>query len=170
MLDLWQPEHSYPTIKALLTFTYKKKIIIILFYRRLSQQAFLVRFPQNGTNQVPFFQRKIGNVTHLLSFLHTCVVSKNLSMYTHIRVFCYDTYCAVREVGLIFEEITTFGSDQYVSLTHVCISISFVLFCCFTSQVNSYAHGGMVSSPNHTFSCASLNKPLTSNSCTYFRL
>ena len=25
------------------------------------------------------------------------------------------------------------------------------LFCCFTSHVNSYAHGRMVSSPNHTF-------------------
>ena len=26
------------------------------------------------------------------------------------------------------------------------------LVCCFTSQVNSYGHGGTVSSPNHTFS------------------
>ena len=26
------------------------------------------------------------------------------------------------------------------------------LFCCFTSQDNSYSHGGMVSSSNHTFS------------------
>ena len=26
------------------------------------------------------------------------------------------------------------------------------LFSCFTSQVNSYGHGGTVSSPNHTFS------------------
>ena len=24
------------------------------------------------------------------------------------------------------------------------------LFCCFTSQVNSYGHGGTVSSPNHS--------------------
>ena len=46
----------------------------------------------------------------------------------------------------------------------------FCLFCCFTSQVNSYGHGGKVSSPNHTFSWASLNKQLTSSSCTYFRL
>ena len=42
--------------------------------------------------------------------------------------------------------------------------------CCFTSQVNSYGHCGTVSSPNHTFSWAGLNKRLTSNSCTYFRL
>ena len=45
-----------------------------------------------------------------------------------------------------------------------------VLFCCFTSQVNSYGHCGTVSSPNHTFSWAGLKKRLTSNSCTYFRL
>ena len=44
------------------------------------------------------------------------------------------------------------------------------LFCCFTSQVNSYGHCGTVSSPNHTFSWAGLNKRLTSNSCTYFCL
>ena len=43
-------------------------------------------------------------------------------------------------------------------------------FCCFMSQVNSYGHGGMVSSPNHTFPWASLNKQLTSTSCTYFHL
>ena len=30
------------------------------------------------------------------------------------------------------------------------------LFCCFTSQVNSYGHCGTVSSPNHTFSWAGL--------------
>ena len=45
-----------------------------------------------------------------------------------------------------------------------------VCFCCFTSQVNSYGHCGTVSSPNHTFSWAGLNKQLTSNLCTYFRL
>ena len=44
------------------------------------------------------------------------------------------------------------------------------LFCCFTSQVNSYGHGRMVSSPYHTFSWASLKKQLTSTSCTHFRL
>ena len=44
------------------------------------------------------------------------------------------------------------------------------LFCCLRSQVNSYGHCGTVSSPNHTFSWAGLNKRFTSNSCTYFRL
>ena len=43
------------------------------------------------------------------------------------------------------------------------------MFCCFTSQANSYGHCGTVSSPNHTFSWAGLNKRLTSNLCTYFR-
>ena len=31
----------------------------------------------------------------------------------------------------------------------VCLFVC--LFVCFTSQVNSYGHGGTVSSPNHTF-------------------
>ena len=44
------------------------------------------------------------------------------------------------------------------------------LFCCFRTQINSYDHGGTVCSPNHTFSWAGLNKRLTSNLCTYFRL
>ena len=42
-------------------------------------------------------------------------------------------------------------------------------FCCFTSHVNSYGHCRTVSSPDHTFSWAGLNKRLTSNLCTYFR-
>ena len=53
---------------------------------------------------------------------------------------------------------------QVINLVFVC------LFCYFTSQVNSYGHCGTVSSPNHTFSWAGLNKRVTSNSCTYFRL
>ena len=48
----------------------------------------------------------------------------------------------------------------------VFICYLFCLFCCFTSQVNSYGHCGTVSSHNHTFSWASLNKQLTSTSCT----
>ena len=43
------------------------------------------------------------------------------------------------------------------------LSIFVCLFCCFTSQVNSYGHGGTVSSPSHTFSWANLNKRVTSN-------
>ena len=56
------------------------------------------------------------------------------------------------------------ATDSFSPLCFVC------LFCCFKSQSNSYGHGGTVSSPNHTFSWASLNKQLTSTSCTYFRL
>ena len=56
-------------------------------------------------------------------------------------------------------------SKSFVSIySFVC------LFCCFTSQVNSYGHGRTVSLPNHTFSWASLNKQLTSTLCTYFGL
>ena len=42
-----------------------------------------------------------------------------------------------------------------VPVLFVCLFV-----CCFTSQVNSYGHCGTVSSPNHTFSWAGLNKRL----------
>ena len=61
----------------------------------------------------------------------------------------------------------------YYSLFWITYSVHalFCLFCYFKSQVNSYGHGGAVSSPNHTFSWASLNKwVMTSTLCTYFRL
>ena len=45
-----------------------------------------------------------------------------------------------------------------------------ILFCCFASKFNSYGNGGTVSSPNHTFPWASLNKQLTSTLCTYLPL
>ena len=71
-----------------------------------------------------------------------------------------------REIGISWYMYFSFYEQLkfYAQLIFVC------LFCCFTSQVNSYGHCGTVSSPNHTFSWASLNKQLTSNSCTYIRL
>ena len=53
---------------------------------------------------------------------------------------------------------------------YVVFMICVCLFSCFTSQINSYGHGGTVSSPYQTFSSADLNKRLTSNLCTYFRV
>ena len=48
---------------------------------------------------------------------------------------------------------------------------SFIMFVLLLYvPVNSYGHDGTVSSSNHTFSWASLNKWLTSNPCTYFCL
>ena len=76
----------------------------------------------------------------------------------------------------------SYGKTNFMSLYHqvvhkhrfkvylVGVKGIYCLFCCFTSQINSYGHCGTVSSPNHTFSWASLNKQLTSTSCTYFRL
>ena len=66
----------------------------------------------------------------------------------------------------MYHELADFniGYDVSDELTDCDIVYDFVcLFCCFTSQVNSYGHGGTVSSPNHTFSWAGLNKLLTSN-------
>ena len=67
------------------------------------------------------------------------------------------------DVGQKCPSVCPFACNTF-TLQTVC------LFCCFTSQVNSYGHGGTVSSPNHTFSWASFNKHLTSTSCTYFHL
>ena len=47
---------------------------------------------------------------------------------------------------LIIEHISNF----IFLITQLNLSF-FCLFCCFTSQVNSYGHYGTVSSPNHTF-------------------
>ena len=67
--------------------------------------------------------------------------------------------------------VTYFQVYYYCLLDHELPKVLFAcLFCCFTSQVNNYGHSGTVDSPNHTFSWASLNKQLTSISCTYFRL
>ena len=61
-------------------------------------------------------------------------------------------------------------SKSYMKFRRNQVCLFVCLFCCFTSQVNSYGHCGTVSSPNRTFSWASSNKQLTSTSCTYFRL
>ena len=80
--------------------------------------------------------------------------------------------------NLLIWMIQTAALLPYVSLLfhkkQICFFVLWILFvclfCCFTSHVNSYGHWGTVSSPNHTSSWAGLNKRLTSNSCTYFRL
>ena len=47
---------------------------------------------------------------------------------------------------LLYLRLTTCNnSKRAITYLFIC------LFCCFTSQVNSYGHGRTVSSPNHTF-------------------
>ena len=70
----------------------------------------------------------------------------------------------------IYGQTMVHRNHRYVEFVFVDFLFFVRLLCCFTSQVNSYGHGGTVSSPNHTFSWAGLNKQLTSNSCTYFSL
>ena len=50
------------------------------------------------------------------------------------------------------------------------LTLLFCLFLLLLYAASQRGHGGTVSSPNHTFSWASLNKQFTSTSCTYFRL
>ena len=49
---------------------------------------------------------------------------------------------SVSDKEYIFKDVSELSSEL----------LCFCLFCCFTSQVNSYGHCGTVSSPNHTFS------------------
>ena len=79
----------------------------------------------------------------------------------------------VHEISCTHERATVTPTPMGLVHETICPTLlwcGFVCFCCFTSQVNSYGHCGTVSSPKHTFSWAGLNKRLTSNSCTYFRL
>ena len=54
-----------------------------------------------------------------------------------------------------------YALSMFQSVFNVRFVCLFVRFCSFTSQVNSYGHGGTVSLPDHTFSWASLDKRLT---------
>ena len=53
------------------------------------------------------------------------------------------------------------GKSIFFSILVFMSNWNFFVFCCFMSQVNSYGHCRTVSSPNYTFSWASLNKQLT---------
>ena len=89
----------------------------------------------------------------------TCVMDKQINCKSVNRIGYYTARSSTSGLALLKCYIV-----KSVARVFVC------LFCCFTSQVNSYGHCGTVSSPNHTFSWASLNKQLTSTSCKYFRL
>ena len=92
------------------------------------------------------------------------------------RLFVYANSCTKNQDNSYFYKILGYLStyvrapltlrNGYRSIV-ILVLLFVCLFCCFTSQVNSYGHCGTVSSPNHTFSWAGLNKRLTSNSCTY---
>ena len=105
----------------------------------------------------------------------TCLVRCLALLHVHVGSDII-WLCLLKRIMTTFLRYTCYlNFMQYhlntLSMLGSCSSILFVCsFCCFTSQVNSYGHGGTVSSPNHTFSWASLKKQLTSTSCTYFRL
>ena len=111
---------------------------------------------------------------------HLAHTQKTKLIWTNEEVFSYVTVQLINNenkngnicatcVNLIMLHAYNQGADQ-PEYQHCLISALFVLFCCFTSQVNSYGHGGTVSLPSHTFSLTSLNKQLTSTLCTYFHL
>ena len=78
------------------------------------------------------FDRKLSYIHHIKYLKAKCLKALNL-----FSTFPYFLGCR----------------QNYTSHLLVCLFV-----CCFTSQVNSYGHCGTVSSPNHTFSWAGLNK------------
>ena len=96
----------------------------------------------------------LGNFSCLCC--HLLILSKLTLM--KFKTFFKELYQNVKQFGLITE---TNIMSVLIWVQIVCNGYqqtTFFLFCCFTSQVKSYGHGGTVSSPNHTFSWASLNK------------
>ena len=97
------------------------------------------------------------------------IILRHASMYWHQKqptANIIDGNVQLHILSLIpdnFQGVTEIVSDGLPKPSRVNIVCFVSLFCCFTSQVNSYGHCGTVSSPNHTFSWASLNKQLTSN-------
>ena len=106
-------------------------------------------------------------VNHLLEFLNY-IVYQFLKIVFNVFIFGISVDSLASHLDLHCLSVHLFtnflNKNGKVQNRWVC------LFCCFMSQVNSYGHGGTVSSPNLIFSWASLNKQLTSTSCTYFRL
>ena len=68
----------------------------------------------------------------------------------------FSVYLATRRLDLLLNHYFGCASNKARTSLHTCADLSWplllaCLFVCFTSQVNSYGHGGTVSSPNHTF-------------------
>ena len=101
----------------------------------------------------------------------------------HAKISVYEIKIRILNSPLIFRQLIMVINDSkeqlLTTITQILVRLGIIAvnyiclvgwFCCFTSQVSSHAHCWTVSSPNHTFSWAGLNKRLTSNSCTYFGL
>ena len=95
---------------------------------------------------------------------HSAILSTFIKLPIDMKTFVLSYLSGCFTQVLLYAWVKVFRINSEFRFLFVC------LFCCFTSQVNSYGHGGTVSSPNHTFSWASLNKQLTSTSCSYFPL
>ena len=93
-------------------------------------------------------------------------ISNNITIHL---INCHSSPLKTTGYLLKYLHISTFYHTIWVRACLLVANVNYIcLFCCFTSQVNSYGHYGTVSSPNHTFSWAGLNKQLTSISAHTF--
>ena len=77
--------------------------------------------------------------SHSNALLQSCLKLEHCKLHKAAR---HPVKCDVINDVKLFP---TVGMTLYNQKLFVC------LFCCFTSQINSYGHCGTVSSPNHTF-------------------
>ena len=80
--------------------------------------------------------------------------------------------CNIGNVSFNLNKVTYFHKDFSLTATDCQLTDEsfFGLMFYVLLPVNSYGHVETVSSPNHTFSWASLTKLSTSTSCTHLRL
>ena len=106
-------------------------------------------------------------------FIQRCITNNPNNTWNQLKAELTMRFAEISDsdqVLIMLREIKQYRDENVQCYAERLLSLaSFVCFCCFTSQVNSYGHCGMVSSLNHTFSWAGLNKRLTSNLCAYFR-
>ena len=155
----------------------------ILYHRGIPESAskFILNSWSQGTRKQYQSARNIWMVRNGFRFmdpLHTTevVVLQFFNYLVHLNK-SYSVINSHKAILLVTQPFFFFGNSwtkncplivRFMKGVYFCLFVC--LFYCFTSQVNSYGHCGTVSSLNHTFSWAGLNKRLTSNLCTSFRL
>ena len=136
--------------------------------------------------QIPFANVKLGSLTYFLCWkikfecYEMCFCDQRVCKMGHtMTVFLKHLFTAFLHClfGSLFCCFTSQSTAVVITRRSVHLTTLFpgqflhcLLVLLLYVPVNSYGHYETVSSPNHTFSWASLNKRLTSTSCTYFRL
>ena len=128
-----------------------EKILTGIKFRVRNRKITFLHFDQNiccgYSKELSEWDRSFEHPKHMLKIMGKKISNLMLKIFVYLNLCTKETCWSGRLCA------------QFVCLV-----------CLITSQINSYGHGGTVSSLNHTFSRASLNERLASTLCTYFRL